>query len=198
MMTFANKITLFRIITIPFFVASLIFYSPQKEYLKYVALAIFLLAIVSDIIDGYIARTQRQKTRAGAILDPLADKALLLSAFIFIFHVSKVYFAYPLPLWLLLVVISRDIIILVGCGIILSTQHDTQIVPTRWGKLTTFFQMMTIVCIILELSISPIVWWCAAFFSVISGIDYARRGINMLNASDHNSNYAKNNRRALN
>jgi CDP-diacylglycerol--glycerol-3-phosphate 3-phosphatidyltransferase len=186
MMTFANKITLFRIITIPFFVATLIFYSPQKEYLKYIALSIFLLAIVSDVIDGYIARTQRQKTRAGAILDPLADKALLLSAFIFLFHVSKMYFAFPLPLWLLLIVISRDIIILVGCGIILSTHHDIQIIPTRWGKFTTFFQMMTIVCIILELNISPVIWWLAAFFSIISGIDYVRRGINMLNALDHN------------
>jgi len=198
MMTFANKITLFRIITIPFFIASLIFYSPQNEYLKYVALAIFLLAIVSDVIDGYIARTQRQKTKAGAILDPLADKALLLSAFIFIFHVSKLYFAYPLPLWLLLIVISRDTIILVGCGIILSTHHDIQIIPTRWGKLTTFFQMMTIVCIILELNISPIIWWCTAFFSIISGIDYARRGINTLNALDHTQNYAKNNPRTHN
>ena len=183
-MTFANKITLFRILSIPFFVASLIFYTPEKEYLKFVALSIFLLAIVSDIIDGYIARTQRQKTKAGAILDPLADKALLLTAFIFIYRISNVHFSVSLPLWVLLIVISRDAIILTGSGIIMMTSQDAQIKPTWWGKLTTFFQMMTIVSLILELKFSPFIWWVAVLFTIISGIDYARKGINTLN-SDH-------------
>ena len=192
-MTFANKITLFRIISIPFFVATLIFYSPQKEYLKYVALAIFLLAIVSDVIDGYIARTQRQKTQAGAILDPLADKALLLTAFIFIYRISHLYFSFALPLWVLLIVISRDVIILIGSGIILTTHHGMQIKPTAWGKLTTFFQMITIVSIMLEFRLSFFIWWLAAIFSIISGIDYVRRGINTLNALDHGVNPVKTN-----
>lgn len=191
-MTFANKVTLFRIISIPFFVASLIFYTPQNSYLKFIALGIFLLAIVSDIIDGYIARTQRQKTKAGAILDPLADKALLITAFIFVYRISKVYFAITLPLWVLLIVISRDVIIIVGSGILLTTHHEVQIKPTRWGKLTTFFQMMTIISIILESNFSPIVWWIASAFTVISGIDYARKGINTLNL-DHGLTNAKTN-----
>ena len=197
-MTFANKITLFRIISIPFFVGTLIFYSPQKEYLKYVALVIFLLAIVSDIIDGHIARTRRQKTQAGAILDPLADKALLLTAFIFIYRISRLYFSFALPLWVLLIVISRDCIILIGCGIILTTHHSIQIKPTPWGKLTTFFQMITIISIILDFKFSPVIWCTAAAFSVISGIDYVRLGINTLNALEHPINHVKNNSRPLN
>jgi CDP-diacylglycerol--glycerol-3-phosphate 3-phosphatidyltransferase len=190
-MTFANKITLFRIITIPFFIASLIFYEPDKEYLKYAALGIFLLAVVSDAIDGYIARTKRQKTRAGAILDPLADKALLLTAFIFIYKVSKTYFLFSLPLWVLLIVISRDVIILSGSVLLIASNHEFQIKPTWWGKLTTSFQMATIVSILLELKISPVIWWIASIFTVISGIDYARRGINALNNLDRGTPYEK-------
>lgn len=180
-MTFANKITLFRILSIPFFVATLVFYSPEKPYLKYAALSIFFVAIVSDVIDGYIARTKRQKTRAGAILDPLADKALLITAFAFLYGISKTYFSVKLPLWVLLTVISRDVIILIGSSIIMMTNSEVQIKPTWWGKLTTFFQMMTIASLILELQITPFIWWTASAFTVISGFDYARKGINTLN-----------------
>jgi cardiolipin synthase len=185
-MTFANKITLFRVISIPFFVASLVFFTPDRAYLKFVALGIFLLAIISDVIDGYIARTRRQKTRAGALLDPLADKALLLTAFIFIYRISRLYFSVSLPLWVLFIVISRDAIILIGSGIILMTNQATQIKPTWWGKMTTFFQMMTIISLILEYKHSWLIWGIASIFTIISGVDYARKGINILNL-DHGS-----------
>ncbi|MFB3919402.1 CDP-diacylglycerol--glycerol-3-phosphate 3-phosphatidyltransferase [Candidatus Velamenicoccus archaeovorus] len=189
-MNFANKITLFRIISVPFFVACLVFYTPAKDYLRYLAMAIFLLAIVSDVVDGYIARRQRQKTQAGAILDPLADKALLLTAFIFLYRTSKTYLAVALPLWFLLIVISRDIIILVGSAILLATQKNTQITPTWWGKLTTFFQMATVIAVILEYPKAWVVWELAAVFTCISGIDYARKGINILN-TEYGSTHAK-------
>lgn len=195
-MTFANKITLFRIVTIPFFIACLVFYNPQKPYLKIIALCIFLLAAISDVIDGYIARTKKQKTKAGAILDPLADKALLITAFIFVYRTSKAYFSVVLPLWVLLIVICRDAIILIGSCIILITQHNAHIQPTRWGKLTTFLQMTTIVSIILELKFSPFIWWAAAIFTSISGIDYVRRGINTLNNLDNGIILPKNNNRS--
>lgn len=181
-MTFANKVTLFRIISIPFFVACLVFLNPSRLYLKYAALAIFLLAIVSDVIDGYLARTMREKTRAGAILDPLADKALLLTAFIFLYKVSRAYLGISLPLWVLLTVISRDAIILTGCCLLMIIHKDIPIEPTWWGKLTTFFQMTTVIMIILGLRLAPVAWWLASIFTFISGVDYARRGINLLNA----------------
>ncbi len=79
-LTFANKITICRILAVPFFIATVLYYSPQRDHLRYAALGIFLFAVISDVIDGYIARTRHQKTRAGAILDPLADKLLLISA----------------------------------------------------------------------------------------------------------------------
>jgi CDP-diacylglycerol--glycerol-3-phosphate 3-phosphatidyltransferase len=186
-MTFANKVTLFRIISIPFFIGTLIFYTPEHPELKWLSLAIFLLAIVSDIIDGYIARTQRQKTKAGAILDPLADKALLLTAFIFLYKMSKAYLLVPLPLWVMLIVVSRDTIIIAGSAIILMANKNIQIEPTRWGKLTTFFQMFTVIAIIIEARWSPLIWWIAVVFTVISGIDYTRKGINILNLDQGNN-----------
>ncbi|MDD5018907.1 MAG: CDP-alcohol phosphatidyltransferase family protein [Candidatus Omnitrophica bacterium] len=194
-MTFANKITLFRIISVPFFVACLIFYTPAKEHLKYLALGIFLAAIISDVIDGYIARSRRQKTEAGAILDPLADKALLLTAFIFLYRTSKMYFSISLPLWLLLTVISRDVIILVGSSILLATHKGLQIRPTWWGKLTTFFQMCTVVAIILQFPHAWVIWWLAGIFTFISGIDYAKTGINLLN-NEHDTTHPKTTDRA--
>ncbi|HQP91848.1 MAG TPA: CDP-alcohol phosphatidyltransferase family protein, partial [Candidatus Omnitrophota bacterium] len=157
--------------------------TPEKNFLKIIALLIFLLAIISDVIDGYIARTKRQKTKAGAILDPLADKALLITAFIFVRYVSIQYFHVVLPLWVLLIVISRDIIILIGSGILLATGSAIEIKPTWWGKLTTFFQMSTIISVIMEHNYSWIFWTMACIFTVISGIDYVRKGINALNNS---------------
>jgi CDP-diacylglycerol--glycerol-3-phosphate 3-phosphatidyltransferase len=186
-MTFANKVTLFRIISIPFFIGTLVFYTPEHPELKWWSLGLFLLAIVSDVIDGYIARTKRQKTKAGAILDPLADKALLLTAFIFLYKMSKTYLLVPMPLWVMLVVVSRDAIIIIGSAIILMTNKNIEIEPTRWGKYTTFFQMLTVIAIILESPWAPVAWWLAVIFTVISGIDYTRKGINLLNNADLNN-----------
>src|SRR5512135_3139052 len=180
-MTFANKVTLFRIVSIPFFIAALVFYEPDRDYLKWVALAIFLCAIISDVIDGYIARTHREKTLAGAILDPLADKTLLISAFVFLYQLSDMYFSVSLPLWVLIVVVSRDAIILVGSAVIMMTHRNIRIEPTWWGKITTFFQMTTVAAIICEWPFAPVAWTTACIFTVISGVDYIRKGINTLN-----------------
>ena len=94
----------------------------------------------------------------------------------------------------MLVVISRDVIILIGSGIILTTHNNIEIEPTWWGKLTTFFQMMTIISLILELNFSWIIWTAASIFTAISGIDYIRRGINILNLDFNHHAKHKNNR----
>jgi CDP-diacylglycerol--glycerol-3-phosphate 3-phosphatidyltransferase len=81
-MNFANKISTFRILIVPFFIASLIYYSGEREYLRIVALVIFILGVISDAMDGYIARKSGQQSKAGLVLDPLGDKLLLMGAFI--------------------------------------------------------------------------------------------------------------------
>ena len=180
-MTFANKITIFRILSTPLFITALIYYTPEKEYLRLVALGIFILAILSDAVDGYIARTQGQKTRAGAILDPLADKILLISAFLMLYFVSQRYFDIQLPLWVMLIVVFRDIILLLCGGIITITHQEIEVQPTWWGKTSTFFQMITILALLLKFQFSSYCWNLAIIFTLVSGIDYLRKGIVILN-----------------
>lgn len=185
-MSFANKITIFRILSVPFFITTLIYYTPYKDYLRIIALSIFTLAIISDAIDGYIARTRNQKTQAGAILDPIADKILLIAAFVFLYRISNQYFDIKLPLWIVLIVIFRDIILLLGGGIIIFTNQDNKISPTWWGKISTFFQMLTIFFLLLKLDFTHYVWNIAIVFTLISGIDYLRKGIVMFNKQPQN------------
>ncbi len=185
-MNFANKVSTFRILSVPFFIASLIYYSPERDYLRFVALGIFILAVVSDAVDGYIARKEKLKSKAGLILDPLADKLLLMSGFIFLykFPVGKITF----PREVFLIVISRDVIILLGAVVVYMVRQDIKISPTGWGKLTTSFQMVSIITVILQFQFAPFFWWLAVLFTVISGIDYIRRGVNILYALDNSRN----------
>jgi CDP-diacylglycerol--glycerol-3-phosphate 3-phosphatidyltransferase len=185
-MNFANKISIFRILSVPFFIASLIYYSSERDYLRFVALGIFILAVISDAVDGYIARKENLKSRAGLILDPLADKLLLMSGFIFLykFPVGEITF----PREVILIVISRDAIILLGALVVYIVRQDIKISPTVWGKLTTIFQMLSIIIIILQFQFAPFFWWLAVLFTIISGLDYIRRGINILYALDNSRN----------
>ena len=94
-MNIANKISTFRILTVPFFIACILYYSPDKDYLRLMALSIFVIAVFSDCIDGYIARKKKQYSPAGLILDPVGDKILLISAFIFL-HIVDTGIRIPL------------------------------------------------------------------------------------------------------
>lgn len=185
-MNFANKISTFRILTVPFFIATLIYYSSEKDYLRFIALGIFILGVISDAVDGYIARKSRQQSKAGLVLDPLGDKLLLMGAFIFLSPVSKLTLKFPL--WVTLIVISRDVIILLGVAVIYIVKQNIDVFPTRWGKLTTSFQMSAVICVLMQLPFSFIFWWLAVIFTVISGIDYIRRGFKILYAVDNSRN----------
>ncbi|MCX5697297.1 MAG: CDP-alcohol phosphatidyltransferase family protein [Candidatus Omnitrophica bacterium] len=117
-MNFANKISTFRILSVPFFIASLIYYSPERDFLRLVALGIFLLAAISDALDGYIARKAKQYSKAGLILDPLGDKLVLVSSFICLYFIREFPLGIRFPLWVTIIVISRDTIILMGTVVV--------------------------------------------------------------------------------
>lgn len=180
-LTFANKITIVRILAVPFFIATVLYYSPQRDYFLEVALGIFLFAVVSDVIDGYIARRHRQKTKAGAILDPVADKLLLISAFLCLYKVGVYFEVVRFPVWLVVTMISRDVILLLGAMIIQIVHGDIDIVPTIWGKASTFFQVFCVIGMFLQWSFSPMLWLVTMVFAIISGVDYIRSGIKVLN-----------------
>lgn len=183
-MNIANKISIFRILSVPFFIACLVYYSPDKDFLRFVALAVFILAVVSDAVDGYIARKSKLKSKAGLVLDPLADKVLLISAFICLYLIKGLPKGINLPFWVSLIVISRDAIILLGAVVIYLVKQDLNIHPTRWGKLTTLFQMVTVIGVLAQFSLTFIFWLIAVFFTIISGFDYIKRGFKILYAVD--------------
>lgn len=182
-LTFANKITIVRIVAVPFFIATLQYYSLERDHLRYVALGIFLFAVISDVIDGYVARTRNQKTIAGAILDPLADKILLISAFVCLSMVG-VYFEpqFRPPMWLVVAVISRDVILILGSMIIQMVRGRLTIEPTKWGKATTFMQVVCVTGILLHWPFSPVIWYLTLGLTAISGVHYIYNGIKTLNA----------------
>lgn len=184
-MNIANKISIFRILSVPFFIASLMYYSPSKDFLRFVALGIFLSAVISDTVDGYIARKSKQKTKAGLVLDPLADKILLISAFICLHLTNGLPKGIRFPLWITLIVISRDAIILLGAVVIYFIKQNLEIYPTRWGKLTTTFQMSSVIGVLIQFKLTYLLWIAAGFFTVISGIDYIKRGFKVLYALDN-------------
>jgi CDP-diacylglycerol--glycerol-3-phosphate 3-phosphatidyltransferase len=186
-MNLANKISITRILLIPFFVAGIIYYSAERDYLRFITLGIFLLAVISDGLDGYIARTKNQKTVLGSYIDPIADKLLLVTAFICLSVVSNFPKAYSLPAWVVLTVISRDIIIILGSMVVYLVKGRLEVIPSKLGKITTFFQMFTVMSVLLHFTYSFVVWDLAAFFTILSGMGYIRRGSQVLSENSNHS-----------
>ena len=184
-LTFANKVTVGRILLVPFFIVTTLSMSPEDPHLRWVALGLFLVAVISDVIDGYIARTRRQKTRAGAILDPLADKMLLISAFVCL-YIRRGYFDLSFPLWFVVVIISRDVILLVGSMIIQFTTGRLEIQPNRSGKFTAFLQILCVLGIFLQLRFTVVFWYAALIATMVSGIIYIKEGIKTINGTSAN------------
>lgn len=182
-MNIANKISTFRILSVPFFIACLVYYSPERQFLKNLALVIFVLGVISDGLDGFVARKAKLQSKAGLVLDPLGDKLLLMSAFIFLSPISKL--ALKFPLWVTFIVISRDAIIILGAVVIYMVKQTLDVYPTKWGKLTTTFQMLSVICILLQWKPAAFLWWIAVIFTVISGVDYVKRGFKILYALDN-------------
>ena len=155
-MTTANKITILRILLIPLFIWVTLDYThdfakgKQLEWQPVAAFLIFTFAAISDGVDGYIARRYNQKTELGTFLDPIADKALLISALIILSRDHGEAFQ-QLPLWFPVLVISRDAILLVGT-VLLHLFTGKVTVRPRWvGKCATFFQMITLGWVLLRI-----------------------------------------------
>jgi len=182
-MGLANKITIVRILLVPFLLTSLFYYKPEYDFLRFIALGIFFVCGLTDAIDGYVARRYYQKTKLGSILDPLADKLLILTAFLSLSIIESIPAASKIPPWLTIMVISRDGIIFLGATIIFIMKSDIEIIPSSLGKATTFFQMFTVVAALLQMPFAKIVWWLTAFFTIFSGVGYIWRGTKILNES---------------
>lgn len=183
-MNLANKISIVRILLIPFFIGSIVYYKNEGSFASYLPLSIFFIAVMSDALDGFVARRFNQKTELGTILDPMADKLLIITAFICLSMSKSIPPNLKLPAWLPIVVISRDIIIVLGSVVVHFIRGNIQIVPTAWGKITTFLQMFTILAVLTKFHYSYVVWNIAGVFTAISGVDYIIRGSRTLSENN--------------
>lgn len=189
-MTLANKITIGRILFIPVFVGCAIYYAqsveenaPVEAY-RWAAVVSFVLASASDGVDGFIARRFHQRSRLGRILDPLADKGLLISAII---TLSLTPWPWKFPLWFPILVIGRDVICISAVFLINFVAGHVEIRPHWTGKVATFFQMVAIGWVLLEWRwLHPMVpTVLAGIFTFLSGVIYFRDGLAQLRATEH-------------
>jgi CDP-diacylglycerol--glycerol-3-phosphate 3-phosphatidyltransferase len=181
---------------IPAFVMMAIYYgqSIQRgeplEWQRFTAIAIFLVAAISDGLDGYVARRYHQRSALGAILDPIADKGLLLSGIITlsISNWSEVDPTYGrFPAWFPVLIITRDAVILVGSVILHLLNGKVHVRPSWTGKVATVLQMAAIAWVMLQLRFIPLFYIVAAagFFTFVSGIIYVRNGVRQLQLEGH-------------
>lgn len=172
-MNLPNYITLARIVLIPFFINFMIY-----GYYR-AALAIFAAACVSDALDGMIARMTHQITELGAFLDPVADKLLIVAAFVTLVLLGM------LPVWLVIIVVSRDVILVLGSIVIYFTGHELKVRPSLIGKATTVLQLVVVILSLLiknsaKMMSVRILMGATAVFTVMSGIQYVSRGIKIV------------------
>jgi cardiolipin synthase len=175
-MGLANWLTVLRIVLIPVFVTLLVYRKPG------VALVVFAVAALTDLLDGYVARSHGLQSRLGAFLDPMADKLLLTASFVTLTYLKV------LPFWITAVVISRDMILVVGALLIHMVGGRIYPRPTWAGKAATFFQILTVLTGLLagffrlHLGVTVVVW-LAAIFTIASGLQYIAQGVRFLNAA---------------
>ena len=185
-MTTANKITILRILLIPFFVVELIYYvETGNEIHRFAAILSFLVAAILDGVDGYIARQYNQKSELGAILDPLADKLLLVSGIVALSFNHGPYLG-QIPLWLTGTIIGRDFLILIGMVVIQLTVGKVVVHPRIIGKCATVLQMAVVIWILLKWDQDLNLLWLkylmagAAICTGVSGLLYVWDGVKQL------------------
>jgi len=169
-----NILTLLRILLTPLFLILLL----RGMYSH--ALAVFVVAGVSDGLDGLIARLFNQRTVLGAYLDPMADKLLLVSSFVALAILEVI------PGWLAVIVIARDVIIVLGIAILTLTAKPYEIKPTIVSKCTTTAQLLLIIAVLFDpagiklVMLHPILIWTAAILTILSGLHYIYIGMTIL------------------
>lgn len=165
-MNLPNKLTMFRVILIPFFIVFLL--ASLTPYDKWIALAIFIIASLTDLLDGKIARKYNLVTNFGKFMDPLADKLLVCSALICLIELDKI------PSWMVIVIIAREFIIS-GFRLVAS-DNGVVIAASYWGKFKTTFQMVAVCLLIANIAaltvVTQIILWIAVVLTVVSLTDY--------------------------
>ena len=161
---------------IPFFVAALLYDGGANQNMRYVAAALFIIASLTDMLDGKIARKYNLVTNFGKFMDPLADKLLVCSALICMIELRE------LPAWMVIIIISREFIIS-GFRLVAS-DNGVVIAASYWGKFKTTFQLIGVVLLIFNIpvlsTLTTIIVWIALALTVISLVDYIVKNAGVL------------------
>ncbi|MBR4832591.1 MAG: CDP-diacylglycerol--glycerol-3-phosphate 3-phosphatidyltransferase [Butyrivibrio sp.] len=179
-MNLPNKLTVTRVILIPFFVFFLLF-DPANDVFKWTALAIFIIASLTDLIDGKIARKYDLVTDFGKFMDPLADKLLVCSAMIGLIDLGRI------PSYVVIIIIAREFIIS-GFRLI-AADNGRVIAASYWGKFKTTFQMIMVVLMIANIEVpqvqilTQIIMWIALALTIVSLVDYLVKNKDVMNGS---------------
>jgi CDP-diacylglycerol--glycerol-3-phosphate 3-phosphatidyltransferase len=184
-MTTANKITIGRILLVPFFITEVLYYvHTGYEWHRWAAIGTFATAAVSDGIDGFIARHCHQRSELGAILDPLADK-LLLVAGVVLLSLDNGPLLERLPIWLGATIISRDVLLLLGLLVIHYVCGKVTVRPRAVGKVATVLQMTAVLWGLFKWDARWLLYGCAAaaVTTGVSGLLYVYDGVRQLSAS---------------
>ena len=175
-MNLPNKLTVLRVILIPFFVAAVLFDEGDSQMFRYLAASIFIVASLTDLLDGKIARKYNLVTNFGKFMDPLADKLLVCAALVCLVELEQ------LPAWMGIVIVSREFII-IGFRLV-AAEQGIVIAASYWGKFKTTFQMIAIILMIVDLKVlNPVTWlctWIALILTVISLVDYIQKNHKVL------------------
>jgi CDP-diacylglycerol--glycerol-3-phosphate 3-phosphatidyltransferase len=169
-MNVANLLTLSRIILLPFFI---IFFFSSYENNFMIAGVIFTISGLTDLFDGYVARKYNQVSHLGRLLDPLADKLTMISVFIVLAINNSIH------IWVILVILIREIIILIGSFIVYFNSDDI-ISPSKLGKSATFLLYITAAAYILDLALFKFALFIALPLTIISGVSYCREAYKFL------------------
>lgn len=168
-----NTLTICRIVIIPVFLTTIVY--KRYDYAFY----LFIIAAITDMFDGLIARLKNQKTSLGMFLDPLADKFLVVTSII----ILSVYGW--IPKWLAITVISRDIIVVIGWFLLYLVKGITKVEPSLPGKATIWVQSFFIAYVLMNMTffslpaLYPVIQWITAGITIISGIHYIYRGLKL-------------------
>jgi cardiolipin synthase len=174
-LTLANRLTILRILVTPVITVLLLYRQTGA------ALALFLLAGITDGLDGLVARSRKQKTTLGMVLDPVADKLLLTSTIVTLTILKE------LPRWFTVILVSRDVLLIGGSVILYMFLGKIGTPPSWLGKITTGLQLLTVLCAMVD---NFLAWVRPAIFpmtvvtlafTVASGLDYIYRGARLLN-----------------
>ena len=189
--TAATKVTLLRFLGIPVFVLLTLYYTFGLQagdaggycgYYRVGALVVFMFIALTDALDGYLARSRNEITELGRILDPLADKSLLLAAILVLTRPGLPELQPQLPIWFSCAVLSRDAILVLGAWVIHHFAGRVNVHPRMTGKIATFLQMGTVVWVLADVPDRPFPFLAAtaAVFTLVSGGQYVVDGIRQL------------------